>query len=120
MTALLVTLLLATPGTIRVQVEGAATEVVAFSEGRIKARAPVRDGVAVLTDLPSGETFSLRAQGGGALSRPVTHVRPVSGEGGGFDAVLKALPTSSVRIGPTALIWVPGVWPPRLAPDAGP
>jgi len=80
--------LLALTGTIRVSVEGGATEVVAYFRGEAVGRAVVNDGVAVLRDL-SQSPVDLVALGEQVRSEVVRHVRPARGESG-FDARLVA------------------------------
>jgi len=87
---LLLGLVLAAPG-IRVRVDGAATEVVAWRDRAEAGRAPVRDGVAALS-LPEG-AYSLWARGPEAASDVVHGVRSVDGsEDEGFDVRLEARP----------------------------
>jgi hypothetical protein len=110
-TALLFLLLSAT-GTIRVKVEGDATQVLAFRRGEPVATAPVKDGVA---ELPCGEA-DLLAVGLGRRSELVRRVRPSTGAG--FDAILRtqrcyAL-TVSTRAG--ARVYVGGARFPADAP----
>jgi len=87
---LLLGLVLAAPG-IRVHVDGAATEVVAWRDRAEAGRARVRDGVAALS-LPEG-AYSLWARGPEAASDVVHGVRSVDGtEDEGYDVRLEARP----------------------------
>ncbi|MHC4954334.1 MAG: carboxypeptidase-like regulatory domain-containing protein [Planctomycetota bacterium] len=102
-------LLLALSGTIRVSVEGDATEVVAYHRGQPVARAAVTDGVAVLRDLPVA-TVDVVALGDATRSDVVRQVRPVEG-GNGFDARLRARPCHRlvVKTEQDAVVHVGGV-----------
>ncbi|MEM8883529.1 MAG: carboxypeptidase-like regulatory domain-containing protein [Planctomycetota bacterium] len=93
MTALF--LLLAATGTVRVQVEGDATEVIAFRRGVEIARAPVADGTAEFRQL-AVPAVELVAVGAGVRSGVERRVRPSSGEG--FDARLRAEPCHRLRV----------------------
>jgi hypothetical protein len=110
-TWVLLLLLAAPPGTIRVQVEGAATEVVALEDGIVRHRAPVTGGRAVLTDLEAGALYDLQARGATAASGLERRVRPVDDDAQGVDAVLVAHPTFPVGVEtePGATLWVGGV-----------
>ncbi|MHC4939524.1 MAG: carboxypeptidase regulatory-like domain-containing protein [Planctomycetota bacterium] len=90
MTGLL--LLLCLTGTIRVQVEGEATRVVAFRRGLPVAQAPVVDGVASL----SCDEADLVAFGPRRRSELVRRVRPSTGEG--FDATLVTRPCHVLKV----------------------
>ena len=95
-------LLLALSGTIRVSVEGEASEVVAYHRGEPVGRAAVEDGVAVLRDLPH-DAVDIVALGENTRSELVRRVRPAEdGQGSegrqGFDARLRALPAHRVTI----------------------
>jgi len=102
-------LLLALTGTIRVSVEGPATEVVAFHRGQPVARAPVKDGVAVLRDLPH-PAVDVVALGKSSRSELVRHVRPVE-SGDGFDVrlVTRKAHVLTVRTEEGARVHVGGV-----------
>ena len=110
MSALLVLLVLAAPGTIRVRVEGDATTVTAYRDGRAVRTAKVRDGRARLDGL-DGDRYTLRAEGAGVASDFVADVRPVADRAEGDDAVLRARPAFPLRVrtAPGAWLWVDGV-----------
>jgi hypothetical protein len=100
--------LLALSGTIRVQVEGEASEVVAFRRGVEIARLSVKDGVVEFGNLPPGE-FELVALGVGRRSVVEPRVRPSTGTG--FDARLTTHPAHMLRVEtePGAYVHVGGV-----------
>ena len=91
-----VVLLLALTGTIGVSVQGEASEVVAYYRGEPVARAPVKDGVAILRNLGHA-SVDVVALGDGARSRIVRHVRPAEGEIG-FDVRLVARPAHRLTV----------------------
>jgi hypothetical protein len=108
MTAPLLALLLAAPGTIRAEVLGGATEVVALEGDVVRARAAVEAGRAVLDGLPPG-TYDVLARGPGVQSEPERGVRPSDGEGA--DVRLEARPVHrlELRTEPGALARVDGI-----------
>lgn len=97
MASLVLALLLAAPGGIRVRVEGDATEVVAFRDGVVAARADVADGQAALAGLDAGAAYDVRARGPKRRSPLARGVRAVAG-GDGFDAVLRTEPAFPVTL----------------------
>jgi hypothetical protein len=103
-------LLLLEPGTIRVQVEGDATEVLALQDGVVRHRAPVTGGQALFTGLEA-DAYDLQARGEKAASVLERGVRTVHDDAPGADAVLVARPTFPVRVEtePGATLWVGGV-----------
>jgi len=118
--ALLCLLVLAAPGTIRVRVEGTgATEVVAFRDGKVAARAPVADGVADFGGLDEG-AYDLRAVGEAVASDVVRGVRTVHDGAPGIDAVLTARAAFefTVKTEADASVWCDGLrgGPARLLP----
>ncbi|MHC4547339.1 MAG: carboxypeptidase-like regulatory domain-containing protein [Planctomycetota bacterium] len=109
MAVLLCLLLLTAPGTIRVRVEGDATEVVALVEGVVRHRAALVRGRAVLEGLPGG-AYDLQARGPQAASPIERGVRAIDDDAPGTDAVLVAHPTFPVTIAtePGATVWCEG------------
>ncbi|MHC4818911.1 MAG: hypothetical protein ACYTF8_12730, partial [Planctomycetota bacterium] len=103
-------LLLLEPGTIRVQVEGDATEVVALQDGVVRHRAPVTGGQGLFSGLEA-DTYDLQARGEKAASDLERGVRTVHDDAPGADAVLVARPTFPVQVEtePGATLWVGGV-----------
>jgi hypothetical protein len=107
----LLLLLVAAPGTIRVRVEGGATEVLALQDGVVRHRAPVTAGRAVFTGLEADAYFDLQARGATTASDLERDVRTVRDDAQGADALLVARPTFPVRVRtePGATLWVGGV-----------
>jgi hypothetical protein len=106
----LLLLLLASPGTIRVSVEGEGLEVVALQDGHVRARAAAVDGVAVLRGLPEG-SYDVCAQSAGRVSAMERGVRAVQeGSAVGFDVrlVLQQAHEVSVRTQEGATVWSGG------------
>lgn len=118
--ALLLCLLAAPPGTIRVRVEGDAREVVAYKDGLAVARAPVADGQALVEGLEAG-AYDLRAEGEAAASDVLHAVRAVRDGTEGFDAVLSARRAHPVHVKTAdgARVWTSGLSlaPPVLLPE---
>jgi len=106
----LLVLLVAAPGTIRVRVEGAATEVLALRDGVVRHRAPVTAGLAVFAGLEA-DAYDLQARGATTASDLEREVRTVRDDAQGTDALLVARPTFPVRIRtePGATFWIGGV-----------
>ena len=84
---------------IHVEVDGDAREVLAYRDGAIVARAPVREGRALLTGLREGHRFDLRAIGEGTASDVVRGVRAVasSREGSSGPTVSRQLSLRNVK-----------------------
>ncbi|MHC4340324.1 MAG: carboxypeptidase regulatory-like domain-containing protein [Planctomycetota bacterium] len=109
MSALLL-LLLASPGTIRVSVEGDGVEVLALQDGYVRARAAAVDGVALLRGLPRG-SYDVFARSAGRASTIERGVRTVhDGPAEGFDVRFALQPAHelSVRTQEGATVWSGG------------
>ncbi len=118
--ALLLALLAAPEGTIRVRVEGSAREVVAYRDGLAVARAPVAGGTAFVEGLEPG-AYDLRAEGDATASDVVRGVRATAGALKGLDATLHARRAHRVQFdtAPGARVWTGGLSlaPPLLLPE---
>ena len=107
MSVLAALLLAAATGSISVRVEGEATEVVAYRDGAVVARAAVDSGRAVLADLPAG-AYDLRAVGPACASDFESGVLAASGPVDGVDArlVCRRAHMVAVKTYPDAEVWV--------------
>ncbi|HEX5135979.1 MAG TPA: carboxypeptidase regulatory-like domain-containing protein [Planctomycetota bacterium] len=118
--AILLALLAAPPGTIRVRVDGAAREVVAYKDGLAVARAPVAGGAALVEGLDPG-AYDLRAEGDRTASDVVHGVRAVADGAKGFDVTLTARRAHRVDLKTElgARVWTSGLSlaPPLLLPE---
>lgn len=108
--ALVLALVAAQPGTIRVRVEGTAREVVAYRDGLAVARAPVAGGTALVEGLDPG-AYDLRAESDTTASDVVHGVRAVTDGAEGIDATLRARRAHrvTIRTEANARAWTSGL-----------